>query len=205
MNRHANTFTALASKIQMQEEDQSTISVLKRSKRLAQSKLYIYPTIKVLHSHPWCVYHKGGNGVLARCISNHEVEEKLKEMYAQWCGEERPPLHRLLERARHTWILIAIKCFTKWVRVVPSKNAIGSTVANFIKENIICRFGIPKRILSDNGILFVNFSVNELLAFYDVDHVKSILYYPKINGQAEATNKTLLKMLNIMVHDDLNM
>ena len=78
-------------------------------------------------------------------------------------------------------------------------------MANFIKENIICRCGIPRRILSDNGTPFINTSVRELLALYDVDHVKSTLYYPKSNGQAKATNKTLFKVLSKMVHEDSKM
>ena len=81
----------------------------------------------------------------------------------------------------------------KWVEAIPLKNATGPVVANFIKKNIICRFGIPKRILSNNGTLFINSNVRELLALYDVDHVKSSPYYPKGNDQVEATNKTLLK------------
>ena len=99
-------------------------------------------------------------------------------------------------------ILVATKCFTKWVEAIALKKATGPTMANFIKENIIYRFGIPKRILSNNGTTFINASVRELLAFYDVDHVKSIPYYPKGNGQAKATNKTLLKVLSRMVHED---
>ena len=57
------------------------------------------------------------------------------------------------------------------------------------------------RILSDNVTLFINTNVKEFLALYDVDHVKSTLYYPKDNGQAEASNKTLLKVLSRMVHE----
>lgn len=37
-----------------------------------------------------------------------------------------------------------------------SKRANGAAIANFIRDNIICRFGIPKRLLSVNGTLYVN-------------------------------------------------
>ena len=39
--------------------------------------------------------------MLARCVSNSEAKERLKTIHEQWCGEEGPPLHRLLERARY--------------------------------------------------------------------------------------------------------
>ncbi|OMO98613.1 reverse transcriptase [Corchorus capsularis] len=102
----------------------------------------------------------------------------------------------------HIWILAATECFTKWVEAVPLKKATGPAVASFIKENVVCRFGIPRRIISDNGTPFVNKDVRKLLALYDIDHVKSTRYYPQGNGQAEATNKTLLRVLSKMVHKD---
>ncbi|KAF7842064.1 Integrase, catalytic core [Senna tora] len=90
------------------------------------------------------------------------------------------------------WILAATKLFLKWVEAVALKKANAESVATFIKENIICRFGLPKRILSDNGTPFINKVVSDLLAQFNIMHDKSSPYYPKGNGQAKATNKSLL-------------
>lgn len=75
-------------------------------------------------------------------------------------------------------------------------------LANFIRNNVISWFSIPKRILSDNGIPFVNAHVRQLLEQYGVDHIKSSLYYPQENSQAEASRKTLLRMLSTMVYKE---
>lgn len=75
-------------------------------------------------------------------------------------------------------------------------------VANFIRENVIYRFGIPKRLSSDNGTPFVNFETRHLCEEYGIDHIKSTPYYPQGNGQAEATNKTLLRILSRMVYEE---
>ena len=69
-------------------------------------------------------------------------------------------------------------------------------MANFIKENIITRFGVPHKIISDNGTPFVNNDVRNMLEFYQVKHHRSSPYYPQGNGQAEATNKTLIKIIS---------
>ena len=69
---------------------------------------------------------------------------------------------------------------------------------NFIKENIIGRFGVPYRIISDNGIPFVNNDARKILEFYQVKHHRSSPYYPQGNGQAKATNKTLIKIISKM-------
>ena len=35
------------------------------------------------------------------------------------------------------------------------KKAIGAAVANFVREHIITRFGIPRRLISGNGAPFI--------------------------------------------------
>ena len=69
-------------------------------------------------------------------------------------------------------------------------------MANFIKENIIVRFGVPHKIISDNGTPFVNNDVRKMLEFYQVKHHRSSPYYPQGNGQAKATNKTFIKIIS---------
>ena len=63
----------------------------------------------------------------------------------------------------YIWILVAMEYFTKWVEAIPLKKATGPAVANFIREHIICRFGIPHKIISNNGTPFVNKDVRKLL------------------------------------------
>ena len=88
----------------------------------------------------------------------------------------------------HIWILVAIEYFTKFIEAIPLKKATGPTVANFIREHIICRFGILHKIVTDNGTPFVNKDVWKLLNHRHIKHCKSTPYYPQGNGQAEATN-----------------
>ena len=52
----------------------------------------------------------------------------------------------------YIWILAATEYFTKLVEVIPLKKATGAAVANFIRKHIIMRFGIPKGLISDNGL-----------------------------------------------------
>ena len=68
--------------------------------------------------------------------------------------------------------------FTKWAEAVPLRKATRGVVANFITENIIVRFGVPHRIISDKGTPFVNSEVRKMLEFYQVKHQRSSPYYP---------------------------
>ena len=98
----------------------------------------------------------------------------------------------------YIWILVTTEYFTKWAEVVPLRKATGGAVANFNKENIIIRFGVLHKIISDNGTPFVNNDMRKMLEFYQVKHHRSSPYYPQGNKQAEAMNKTLIKIISKM-------
>ena len=55
------------------------------------------------------------------------------------------------------------KPFSKWVEAMAIKKAMGSLVANFLRENIICHFGVLSRFISNNGTPFLNKDVCHLM------------------------------------------
>ena len=48
------------------------------------------------------------------------------------------------------FLLVAIDYFTKWVEVEALATITEAKVQNFVWKNIVCRFEIPKTIISDN-------------------------------------------------------
>jgi len=81
------------------------------------------------------------------------------------------------------------------------KNAIRVAVANFIWEHINTRFGVPKRLISNNGTLFINKDMKNLTETYHIKHGRSIPYYPQGNGQVKSTYRGILKILKEMKHE----
>ena len=51
----------------------------------------------------------------------------------------------------HRFILVAIDYFTKWVEAASYANVTKQVVVRFIKNQIICRYGVPRKIIIDNG------------------------------------------------------
>ncbi|XP_070032708.1 uncharacterized protein [Nicotiana tomentosiformis] len=51
----------------------------------------------------------------------------------------------------HRFILVAIDYFTNWVEAVTFKAVTKKAVVDFVYSNIICRFDIPKTIITDNA------------------------------------------------------
>ena len=81
------------------------------------------------------------------------------------------------------------------------KKATRAVVANFIRSHIITRFGILRRLISDNETLFINKDMKGLIEAYHIKHKRSTPYYPQGNGQVEATNRVMLKILKKMKHE----
>ena len=54
------------------------------------------------------------------------------------------------------FLLVAIDYFTKWVEAEALATITETKVQNFVWKNIVCRFGIPRTIISDNGCQFDN-------------------------------------------------
>ena len=54
------------------------------------------------------------------------------------------------------------------------------------------RFGIPRAFISDNGTQFIGKKLKDLLEQLKIEFYNSTPSYPQCNGQAEATNKTIM-------------
>ena len=81
------------------------------------------------------------------------------------------------------------------------KKVTGAAMANFIREHIITQFGIFRRLISDNRTPFINKDMKNLTEAYHIKYGRSTLYYPQGNGQVEATNRVILKILKKMKHE----
>nr|XP_010321281.1 uncharacterized protein K02A2.6-like [Solanum lycopersicum] len=72
-------------------------------------------------------------------------------------------------------------------------------VVDFIHFNIICRFGIPKVIITDNAANFNSHLMQEVCHRFKIEHRNSTPYRPKANGAVEAANKNIKNILRKMV------
>ena len=61
-----------------------------------------------------------------------------------------------------------------------------------------CRYGLPKRIITDNGKNMNNKLIEELCSQLKVKHSNSTPYRPEMNGAVEAANKNIKKILEKM-------
>ncbi|XP_057746213.1 uncharacterized protein LOC130965471 [Arachis stenosperma] len=99
------------------------------------------------------------------------------------------------------YLLVAIDYFSKWIEAIPLAKIRAEKVRTFIWKNIICRFGIPHAIITDNGRQFTDQSLAEFLQGFKIKHHFSSVEHPQSNGLAEAANKVILIALKKKLGD----
>ena len=88
----------------------------------------------------------------------------------------------------HRFILVTINYFTKWVEAASYASVTRSVVVKFIKKEIICRYGLPKKIITNNATNLNNKMMKEMCEDFRIQHHNSTPYRPKMNGVVEAAN-----------------
>ncbi|KAL5575739.1 hypothetical protein UlMin_017438 [Ulmus minor] len=87
--------------------------------------------------------------------------------------------------------IFAIDYYTKWVEAEALAKITEQNVTNFIWKHIICRFGIPRELVSDHGTQFENERLRSTCRNLGITKIFSSPAHPKSNGQVEAVNKTI--------------
>ena len=93
------------------------------------------------------------------------------------------------------FLIVGIDYFTKWVKAETLATIMEKNVRSFIWRSIICRFGIPRVLVSDNGKQFDNDSFRDFCSQLGIRNHYSSPAHPQANGQVEVTNRFLLKIL----------
>ena len=93
------------------------------------------------------------------------------------------------------FLVVGIDYFTKWVEAKSLATITEKNLRGFVWKTIICRFGIPRVFISDNGRQFDNSPYREFCEELGIRNHYSSPSHPQANGQMEVTNRSLLKMI----------
>ena len=65
----------------------------------------------------------------------------------------------------------------------------------FVMEHIVYRFCTLQTIMTDQGCMFISEEFGEFAASMGIKLLNSSPYYAQANGQAEASNKGIIKLI----------
>lgn len=99
------------------------------------------------------------------------------------------------------WIFIIEDCATRWVEMFALQQATAQECARILLDEIILRYGTPRRFISDNGSQFVSSVMQQLSYCLNITQGFTPLYHPETNP-VERRNRDLKTQLAILVRDD---
>ena len=79
--------------------------------------------------------------------------------FAQWGLDIMGPFQIAVRRLK--FLIVGIDYFTKLVEAKALATIMEKNIRNFVWRSIICRFGIPRVLVSDNGKQFDNDSFRD--------------------------------------------
>jgi hypothetical protein len=102
----------------------------------------------------------------------------------------------------YRFLFVAIDKFTKWLEATPVVNITQGAAVAFLKS-IVCRFGVPSRIITDNGTQFTSRIFQEYCEDIGTQLCFASVAHPRSNGQVERANAEILTGLKTRNYDYL--
>ena len=88
-------------------------------------------------------------------------------------------------------ILTITDSFTRWPEAYPMRNGDSDEILELFVNEYVARFGMPQRLVSDQGKPFISRTLSELCDYLMIRKITSTPYHPQLQGQDEATNKSI--------------
>ena len=89
------------------------------------------------------------------------------------------------------YCLTCVDRFTRWPEAFPLADQEAESVARSFYENWICRFGVPLRIMTDQGRQFESHLFKHLNHLFGSTHLHTTAYHSQANGLVERLHRQL--------------
>ncbi|XP_073035178.1 uncharacterized protein [Primulina eburnea] len=103
-------------------------------------------------------------------------------------------------RAQKKFILVVLDYFSKWIEAEPLTKITEQKVLKFLWNNILCRFGVPRRLISENGRQFQGKKITTWCQEMKITQSFTSVAYPRANGQTEVVNRIIVQALKTRLH-----
>ncbi|XP_075479325.1 uncharacterized protein LOC142520209 [Primulina tabacum] len=105
-----------------------------------------------------------------------------------------------IARAQKKFLLVAVDYFSKWIEAEPLAKITEEEDVRFLWKNIVCRYGIPRKLISDNGRQFQGKKITSWCQEMKIIQSFTSVAYPQANGQTEVNNRIIVQALKARLH-----
>src|SRR5207253_5424019 len=102
----------------------------------------------------------------------------------------------------YTHLFIAIDKFTKWIEAKPVATITAAKAKEFFQD-IVVRFGVPNRIITNNDTQFTGSKFKDWCEEIGIKICYASVAHPQSNGQVERANDMVLQGVKSKVFDRL--
>jgi transposase InsO family protein len=100
-------------------------------------------------------------------------------------------------RTGNKYILVAIDHYSKWCEAKAVADHGAKTAARFLEDDVICRYGVPEFVLTDNGGEWAA-EFDAMCKDYGIHHQHTTPQWPQCNGMAERLIKMIKQGITIL-------
>ena len=93
---------------------------------------------------------------------------------------------------------------SKFSVAIPIPNQEANTVAKAFARDIICRYGTPKYLVTDQGTNFMSSIFKETCKILQIKQIHCTSYHPQSNGSLERSHRTLVEYLRNFINRDMD-
>lgn len=105
-------------------------------------------------------------------------------------------------RLGNRYVITYIDAMSKYVVSKAIYDQTAETCAKVFIEEIVCKWGAPRALLSDQGRQFKSALNKEICQLVDTYKIETTSYHPACNGQVERSHKILTDMMAMLVSRD---
>ena len=167
-------------------------------------KKYYWPTMQE-DTKNWC---KSCTMCLTRKDTNKLIKVPLKPIPPPTAPMEMTAMDILgpfPETADgNKYILVFSDYFTRWPEAFAIKNQTAEVIAQIFVEQIIFRYGVPKKLLTDQGTNFTGNVLKAINELFQILKLQTSPYHPQTDGLVERFNRTLANMLSTYTNSKHN-
>ena len=164
---------------------------------------YYWPSLKTdidefVKNCPLCRYNKNDKKTKQPMIETRNGSSPFEIIELDLMG----PLP--VDKAENKYILSMHCKFSRFIVAVPISDKRSETVGKAFVDNFICKFGIPKAIVTDRGKEFTSELFGNVCGILGISQLRTTAYHHESMGLTEVSHKHLGEFLRINAKEQNN-